>query len=694
MDAVRRVPSAWQWRAGPPASLGEALRAGAALGVFVLALVPRLVGVGTFLTADEKNWMGRGVEFVRALKDFRFNDTLQTTHPGIPTLWIAGLTATAVSAVTDRQFSFDEIRRFTTPAQVVFALVNSALIALTFFALRGLVPERLALLAAAVMALDPFLVAHGRLIHVDALLTSFTILALLLLLRARFLPSSDASGARSPLVWSAIVAALALLSKVPGLLVLPVAVGVLWVFPWPRSVAERRARLVVVAQWLAVFGVVVLLLWPGLLWVPDPVGNVKIVKRDVTIALSTPHNAGNEDTERPNHYLRTIVARSTIPTLLGGLTTLVLLLASWTRIRARVRVALESVAPAPALAVLTILTLFGAIFLLGMTLGAKKGDRYLLPVFPLLDILAVVGLTTFVGLLRPRWSPARSAGIVALLILVPLFGELVRLGPYALAHYNPLVRPQFSQELGWGEGLDQVAVFLNDQSNDASVASWYPEELRAYVRRPVLHLNAHQRIPVGYVVLYRNMFGRPGGNPANDFLDEYFRRQEPVFTATVNNLPYAWVYRRPIFSGTIGELVPGTVVVSTLPAGPGTLSGVEVFLATYSKRASVGELVAAVRRSPGGDTLRTARVAIRPEDDNRWVRLPIEPLPLDRVTELTIVLTATGTRAGNAPTIRTAPLEQRAPPYWVGRGGPSPDRLVASGRARGRFGLRAILESP
>lgn len=661
--------------------------------VVVAALVPRIVGLGTFLTADEKNWVGRGVEFVRAVREFRFNDTLQTTHPGIPTLWISGLSSAMVTSVQERAFSFDDILPFATASQIPLALLNSLLVVGVFAAARALFPGTLAFLAALTVALDPFLIGHSKIVHVDSLLAGFSALSLLLFLRA------ETSG--WALAGSAVAGALAILSKLPGVILLPMALLVLFSRRGAWRKGERGKRLRLFGQWLTVMIAVILILWPGLLWVPDPVGNVKTVKRDLLVALVTPHHMADDYTLNPWHYPATLLTRTTIPTLVGFLLFLFFLFQA-TRLRRGEESEGAPASPSQAsfgidLRVAWLLVAFIILFIAGMMLGAKKGDRYILPVFPVLDLLAAVGVAELVAKVRPRWSTPRTVRLAGVLVLVPLSVEAIRLSPYQLAHYNQLFPPNVSQELGFGEGLDQVARFFNDMGTDqTAVASWYPEELRALVRRPVYHLNSHEQLPIGYVVLYRNMLGRSPGHPANDFLDEYYRKRQPVFTAEVNGLPYAWVYRKPVFQGIVGELTPEKALVAELPAERGDLlEGIELFLATYSRQANEGTLVAHVRESVGSPDLRTARYFIRGEDDNRWVRLTFDrPLETTADDPLVVLVTAEGTRPGQAPSVRFAPVEKGAPRYAVTTKRPIPENVLTGSSRRGLLGIRTMERSP
>lgn len=667
--------------------------------VFLVALMPRLVGIGKFLTADEKNWVGRGWEFTSAFRDFRFNDTLQTTHPGIPTLWIAGISTAVTSALRHMPFTFDAIRTFLVASQVPMAVINSALIAAMLLPLQRLVRPRLALLATLVIALDPFLVGHGKLVHVDALLTGTTVLALLLLLASTQRSRDAAMSARyrrGLFMSSAVMSGFAILSKIPGIILLPFAIGVLG-SQWrggETAAASWRTAVRVIGQWLTIVLSTILFLWPGLLWVPDPIGNIKIVKRDLLVAVTTPHHMAEDYTLNPWQYPATLVARTTVPTLIGACIFLALLVGATFRARrGRTQANRALLQNTIDLRTAWLLSAYVALFILGMTLGAKKGDRYLLPVFPVLDLFATLGIALCVARFRPHWPDWKHIATVALVLLFPLAGELTRLGPYALSHYNPLVPPNFSQELGWGEGLDQVAEYLNalPDKQQVAAASWYPEELRALTRRPVFSITAHTQIRTGYVVLYRNMFGRPQDHYANDFIDEYYRKQTPVFVARVNGLDYAWVYRRPAYNATLGELLPGNVVIAELPVPAGTLEAVEVYLATYSGKADRGTLTLHVHSSPDGPAVRTSTLPIRAEDDNAWIRFTLPPLKIQTARTLLVSLEAQGTVPGNAPTVRYAPREVGAPKYGIGLRSEGAATVPAKHPGRGLVGIHAVV---
>jgi 4-amino-4-deoxy-L-arabinose transferase-like glycosyltransferase len=116
-----------------------------------------------------------------------------------------------------------------------------------------------------------------------------------------------------------------------------------------------------------------------------------------------------------------------------------------------------------------------------MTLGEKKFDRYILPVYPALDLIAGLGWYALFAYLWQR-KPSRAWHFLVVLVLaVPIVFQVASAlitYPYYLSYYNPLMggsrrAPQVMQ-IGWGEGIDQAARYLNQKphAEKLKVISW------------------------------------------------------------------------------------------------------------------------------------------------------------------------------------------------------------------------------
>jgi len=632
-----------------------------ALIILVVALVPRLYGLGLFLTADEKNWVGRSAEFIKAWRHLRINDTLQTTHPGITVMWVAGLAVYAAQQFYHTLFNFNDILKFATFAQVPMAIVNSILVAIIFVLLRKLLPRGLAYIAGLALALDPYLIGFAKIVHVDAFLTGFLTAAILLLLLY------DKTKSRWAYWLSIVFAALAILTKLPAIVVFPFA-GILFAIPQGMNIRVKPLRgltLIILKQiklfgvWLLAVILLVVLLWPSLWWVPHPADNIGQVGKDMTVATLQPHDMDEAYTMAVWHYPTTIVSKLTISIELGLVCLVVMLIYAPTRKKILELITWRQI---------IFLFLFVLIFMVEMTIGAKKGDRYVLPVFPVLIILGTTGVYGMVNYLFVRYGKKTCIALAGIIILSAALITLAKLGPYELAYYNPLFRPNISQELGWGEGFDQVAKYLDKQPDKDIVASWYPEELGALTKKTVLHINAHQQNKIGYVVLYHNMFGRSPDHWANDFIDEYYKKRTPVFVARVNGLEYAWVYKKPVVNGIVGEILPGQAVVIKELLKTDNLSAVSVAVATYSGKATAGSMTLHVKTTLTGSDLRTVRIEAKQLQDGGLTKFSFEPLSGISGHEVYFIFTTQSVTPGSAPTLRIAKDEPNATYSFVKQG--------------------------
>ena len=104
--------------------------------LILASFLPRVLDLGTFLTADEKTWIVRSYEFIRAFKDVRFNDMLQTTHPGVTTMWVSGAAITAKMFFAQIPFTSNGLIHFVKVAQFPIAFLNALAIPLIYLLLK------------------------------------------------------------------------------------------------------------------------------------------------------------------------------------------------------------------------------------------------------------------------------------------------------------------------------------------------------------------------------------------------------------------------------------------------------------------------------------------------------------------------------------------------------------------------------
>jgi 4-amino-4-deoxy-L-arabinose transferase-like glycosyltransferase len=556
------------------------------LGLFVLALLPCALALGDFVTIDEASkWFARSERFQQALLAGDYADTNQTGHPGVTTMWLgtAGLRLHGWLAEAG-WIAPDDLAAYRTLLRLPVAFVTALSVALGYLLLRQVLDQRVALLGALFWATEPFLVAHGQVLHLDGLLTAFMTLALLAALVA-FAESGDrgqGTGDRGQrknvyLVASAVAGGLAFLTKAPAVLLLPM-MGLIMLVGVVRA-ADREPRtgkhkgsnhlpvgLRVLATWCLFFSawclialLVWLALWPAT-WV-DPIGAVMSVVNEVIANGGAPHNTGNfffgqtVDDPGPLFYPVVIALRLTPWTLVGLLLTIVLALLPGRHADAPQPSAAGKSHSWRALfrrggrssATLGLLLVFVLLFTLFMTIPPKKFDRYLLPIFPALAILAAAGWVWFITLTLPRLKRYNVSTVQRLLwpvIMLLLAANLAWYHPYSFAYYNPLLGggPVAARTIpvGWGEGYEQAGAFIVAQFNgcERPVASWFGPVLHHFVCTEVVPLSELR--DAGYAVLYIDQLQR---NNEPEAIKQLYGKVPPLHTVQIHGIEYAYVYQ-------------------------------------------------------------------------------------------------------------------------------------------------------
>ncbi len=516
-------------------------------GLALLALLPRILTLHLFLDSDEINfWMPRSQRFLEAMQHGAFADTAQSTHPGVTTMWLgsAGIllrrTLLAWGVVESMPFPLLlTLSRLPIALVHTFGVLGGYLLLHRLFATRSTEPAgaALALLAAVFWATDPFVVAYARILHVDGLTSTFATLSLL---------AAGIYWVRGEhpafLVLSAALGALATLSKSPGLGVVPI-VGLAGLAAWHYDQLPLRRVALALLAWGAVFAATCWLAYPAL-WV-DPLRAWQQLRVGVAVEGGSPHVIGNfflgQETDTPDmrYYAVALALRSTPLTLIG----LLLLPLVWRR----------DPASAATRRMLGILAAYILLFVLAMSLFPKKLNRYSVPVFPALDILAATGWVWALLWLRAALPfsrlqrPLLPLGLGMLTLLAAL--NMLWWHPYGVIAYNQLLggapRAERTFLIGDGEGLGEAAAWLNQQPDitGVRVASTMTNSLQPFLRAGAQSTspNDGQLAPQdGYVLIYVRHTQR--GTPAEPF-GSYATQHIPIHTVEAHGVRLVSVYQ-------------------------------------------------------------------------------------------------------------------------------------------------------
>jgi hypothetical protein len=570
----------WAAEAAKPSSGAR----GGALGAFILRYelllsllivvisiwTPRVLSLERYVTPDEHLWLTRSANFYFALGQREFIYTYQRQHPGVTIMW-AGTAGFLWRYPEYRgsgqgQINYTGLERYLKDKPVTaiellaagrffMVLGNTLALSLAYLFARRLIGRGPALIGFLLIAFDPFHVAHTRLLHLDGMLGSWMLLSLLSFMsywRTRRSLDLLVSGAAAGLSW---------LTKSPGLFLVPTA-GLLALGEMVRAYRAGGGLRAILRSYLwpsIAWGVVGMLtfvvLWPSM-WV-DPLGNVRRIVGMANSYAEEGHASsvfyngvvytdGSIGPEVVSFYPTTFLWRTTPPVLAGLLLLGVFLLRrqrrAWTG--------------AAGFALLGLL-LHVLIFTLVMNMGGKKFDRYLLPAYAPLDLMAGLGWAMLLAWLPPRlgripraaWAAGVLAGVIGLQA-----GLTASTYPYYLSYYNPLLggsarAPQVMQ-IGWGEGLDQAARYLNQKPglDNLRVSSWYAIGSFSYFfhgKAQYIHAATDLRetqwekvLDADYAVIYVHQWQRR----IPEKLLEQLSTSTPEYSVWINGIEYVRIY--------------------------------------------------------------------------------------------------------------------------------------------------------
>ena len=472
--------------------------------LFVAASVPRLFSLGAHWTSDEAGWLDHSTVFMAAVEMGAFSETLVTFHPGVITIWIAALR----TFFTEPHISVQGLALARWFIGVAL-LIGIGVAAVLLYRLFG---RWVAVIGVAFLSFSPLLLAQSRRVHTDALAATFVLLTVLSLLLY-----CGASQKRRYLIGSGIAFGLACLAKSNSLILL------LWLpicFALFRNREETWRQfflrgLGATLCFLSCTLLTVFVLWP-LFWNPVflifglcllgvtlftyrelqkgayqrltlylasvvvigavsgyMVRTVWRVFDGVAWAITTPHNVEHfflgQVLYDPGWLFYPLVlcirtAPLTLPLAFGGCLFL------WRKrheegYARQFRIALALVAVV-------------LLFTLCLSLTSKKFSRYLLPAFPILEILAAIGFFEFLkwgySYIDSRFGTETNSqkltfSIAALLCLSLIqILPVLRLHPYYGTYYNLCFKLADIRKIitvPAAVGLDLAAEHLNRKPN-------------------------------------------------------------------------------------------------------------------------------------------------------------------------------------------------------------------------------------
>ena len=552
--------------------------------LFVVAGASRLFSLGAHWTSDEAGWLDHSTVFMSAVEMGAFSETLVTFHPGVITMWLAAFR----TLFTEPHISVQglALARWFIGVALLIGIGGAAVLLYRLFG------RWIALIGATFISFSPLLLAQSRRVHTDALASIFVLLTILSLLLYCQIPQK-----RRYLVGSGIAYGLACLAKSNSLILLlwlPICFVLfrnreetwgqffLWVFG--ATLCFLSCTLLTVFVLLPLFWNLTFLIF-GLCLLAITLFTYRELQRGahyrltlylasvvvvgvvsghtvrtvwrvfdgVAWAITTPHNLQHfflgQVLYDPGWLFYPLVlcintTPLTLPLAFGACIFL------WRKrhqegYARQLRIALALVAVV-------------LLFTLCLSLTSKKFSRYLLPAFPMLEILAAIGLFEFL-----KWgysyidscfgteanSQKLPFSIVTLLCLFLIqILPVLRLHPYYGTYYNLCFKLTDIRKIttvgeGGGAGYDLAAKHLNKKPNAQAlrVQTFPPSTqffLPYFTGQPHWSNPDEEVVPDYEVVHIRE--SQAGWVPQTGIFNG-----ELEHVIALNGIDYVWIYRIP-----------------------------------------------------------------------------------------------------------------------------------------------------
>ncbi len=553
-----------------------------AVCLFVVASASRLFSLGAHWTSDEVGWLDHSTVFMAAVEMGAFSETLVTFHPGVITIWLAALR----TFFTEPHISVQGLAL----ARWFIGVALLSGIGVAAMLLYRLLGRWVAVIGATFLSFSPLFLAQSRRVHTDALASMFVLLTVLSLLLYCGAPQK-----RRYLIGSGIAFGLACLAKSNSLILL-LWLPICFVLFRNREETWRQFFLRGLGGCLCFLSctlLTVFALWP-LFWNPVflmfgvcLLGVTLLADRElqkgahgrltlylvsvvvvgvvsgymvrtvwrvfdgVAWAITTPHNVEHfflgQVLYDPGWLFYPLVLCTettplTLPLVFAGCLFL------WRKrhqegYARQFRIALALVAVV-------------LLFTLCLSLTSKKFSRYLLPAFPILEILAAIGFFEFLkwgySYIDSRFGTETNSqkltfSIVTLLCLFLIqILPVLRLHPYYGTYYNLCFKLTDIRKIitvGAGAGYDLAAKYLNRKPNAQALrVHTFPPSAQFFyqyfIGQSSWSESGEVAVPDYEVVHLRE--SQAGWVPQTGTLNGQLEH-----VITLNGIDYVWIYRIP-----------------------------------------------------------------------------------------------------------------------------------------------------
>ncbi|MFT7585000.1 MAG: 4-amino-4-deoxy-L-arabinose transferase-like glycosyltransferase, partial [Cellvibrionaceae bacterium] len=431
--------------------------------VFIIAFTVGSRALKQIVTPDELAWVFRSIHFRQALSQQDWPNIVQSGHPGFITMWL-GTVGTTIKLwlQPELQSEIDWILQqnwrlpssgelshrlypFLQPARNIISLFMAGLWTAVYFLIKQRVGKEIAPLALLFLITDIWIIGLTHILHVDGLLAMFCLLTLLLVLPRR---DDDLQfyGRRRYLLTGVAIAG-AILTKVPGLLLLAIVPGILVMQWWFQRRSQRRSQrkkgLFTALTFVFIGLLATLALFAPVIFInPTYVFQRIFVQGSREVGFSAPTFFLGQITENPGLFFYPLV----IFFRQRALITIGLIIASVQLIRTkdgRNQWFFMSAVGA-----------FCLLFWLGLLVSDREFDRYIFPAALPISMIGAVSIAKFV-------KQFTNNKLVIIAISLSLLANLYYYEKDPFSMINPLVGGPWNGSslmlTGWGGGQSYAA---------------------------------------------------------------------------------------------------------------------------------------------------------------------------------------------------------------------------------------------
>lgn len=409
--------------------------------LFIFTRVPRLHN--DIVSTDAVYWHDRSEKFINALKAKDFKETYQKYHPGVTVMWVMGLTAEVSSRI--KGVSIDEVFsnfvKIHYHAKLVLVSLQLCLSILIIFLLSKIYDFKKAVLLVSLFSFEPFFIGNSRLLHLDAQISLYILAGLLV----SYLCSKKFS--YFGVAFAGFLFGLATLSKTLflGGVLYGLFAGTMLSFVNSGFKTSMKYFLTLLIAFVFTY----YLLFPAF-WITPSETLSTIVSESLEVGNKLGHKqiffGETKRNPGPLFYPVLLLLKLSLVTIFG------LILYFWTQLTSFIKKLRRKAVKFDFknISFVGFISIFYFAYFIVITYFSKKVDRYTVPLFPFLGMMAVLGYYSV---------NFRRKLLLTAFILFSIIYPLFRAFPHYLTYTNPVFGNAKNSNEIIGQKLFGIGVF-------------------------------------------------------------------------------------------------------------------------------------------------------------------------------------------------------------------------------------------